>query len=255
MAKLTQSQVYAIALAAGLPDPKKMAAIAMQESSGDTNVVNSIGCVGLWQINQPVHVKSHPTWTVKWLQNPFNNAAAAKIILKTQGLGAWEAYTGPDGKGTDGPWRKYENERIDTNTTVDQASWIDPLDILPDGAEDKMRDKLGETIPGFGTVDAIGDALAATADVLVNPKTWLRVAYGVTGVLLIVGGLFLIVRNTPAGKATAGAVKKTADLAANYTPVGRAVNTAKAAAKATARPAKTVAKKTAATKTTTGGTA
>jgi len=254
MAKLTQSQVYAIALAAGLPDPKTMAAIAMQESSGDTNVVNEIGCVGLWQINQRVHVKSHPTWTVKWLQNPFNNAAAAKVILKTQGLGAWEAYTGPDGSGSDGPWRKYDNAKIDTTVKVDQAGWLDPLDILPDGAEDRMEEKLGETVPGFETIDAIGDALAATADVLVNPRTWLRVAYGVTGVLLIVGGLFLIVKNTSAGKAAGGAVKKTADLATNFTPVGRVVNTAKAAARATAQPVKTAAKKTAAKKTTTGGT-
>lgn len=233
MATLSQSQVYALALAAGLPDPKLMAAIAMAESSGRTDVVNSIGCVGLWQINQPVHVKSNPTWTVAWLKNPMNNALAAKKILKEQGLGAWEVYTGPDGKGADGPFRDWVNKPV-TQAKWD-PSWIDPLDILPDGVEEKVEEGLGD-VPVVGTAMEIGEALERTADVLTNPRTWLRVAYGVTGAVLIIGGLFLIVKNTSAGKATGNAIKKTADTAVNFTPVGRGVNTVKAAARASAKP-------------------
>lgn len=223
--KLTQSQIYAIAVAAGLPDPKLMAAIAMAESSGDTTVVNSIGCVGLWQINQPVHVKAHPSWSVKWLQNPLNNAQAAKVILKQQGLGAWEVYTGPDGKGSDGPYQKYANAKIDTSTTADFDFW-DPLDILPEGSTDVMPD-----VPGMDAVEAVGDALQKTADVLVNPQTWLRFAYGFAGVVLIAGGLFLVVRNTPTVKSASESVKS----AVNVVPVGRAANVAKSAVKGAAK--------------------
>lgn len=238
--KLSQSQCYAVAVAAGLPDPKLMAAIAMAESSGDTNVVNSIGCVGLWQINQPVHVKANPRWTVKWLQNPLNNAIAAKAILKSQGLGAWEVYTGPDGKGSDGPYKDHINQPIDTSVTT--AGWLDPLDIIPDGID------VIPSLPGMDALDAVGDALDRTADVLVNPQTWLRLAYGITGVVLIVGGLLLIVKNSSvvkqanenvkavagmmpqakAGKA-AGAAK--AGKAAGATKAGKAAGVTKSAAK------------------------
>ena len=100
MPVLSYDQIVQVARAGGLPGDKDMwAAVAMAESSGRTDVVNSIGCVGLWQINQPVHIKTHPTWTVAWLQNPVNNAKAAAVIYRAQGMKAWEAYTGPDGTG------------------------------------------------------------------------------------------------------------------------------------------------------------
>lgn len=180
MATLTQGQVYAIALAAGLPNAKVMAAVAMAESSGRTDVVNSIGCVGLWQINQPVWVKSHPTWTVAWLKNSANNAVAAKVIYKAQGLKAWEAYTGPDGTGSDGPWRQY----ADSSVVAEQVS---ATDATQTGALEKITPDWLETI---------GSGVVATADVLVNPRTWLRVSYGIVGAVLVAGGLFLMVRNT-----------------------------------------------------------
>lgn len=199
MATLTQGQVYAIALAAGLPNPKVMAAVAMAESSGRTDVVNSIGCVGLWQINQPVHVKTHPTWTVSWLKNPMNNAAAAKVIYQSQGMAAWEAYTGKDGVGSDGPWRQFADSSVkadqsgvtQASTSADNAGFLQ--DITPDWME------------------TIGQGVVHTADVLVNPRTWLRVAYGVIGAGLVAGGLFLMVRNTAVQQVVgqaAGAIKK-----------------------------------------------
>lgn len=75
-------------------DPNLMAAIALAESSGDPN---SIGiptsggrAQGLWQIMWPAHASTFPG------RNPLNvddNAIMAGSILKSQGLGAWEAYT------------------------------------------------------------------------------------------------------------------------------------------------------------------
>ena len=92
MPTLSQTQIAMYARAAGLPgDPDVWAAVAMAESSGRTDIVNSIGCVGLWQINQPVHVKRHPTWTVRWLSDPMNNAKAAKAIYASHAPQPWEA--------------------------------------------------------------------------------------------------------------------------------------------------------------------
>lgn len=202
--KLTQGQVKAIAAGVGMKDPARMAAIAMAESGGDTLIVNSIGCVGLWQINQPVWVKSHPTWTRKWLQNPINNAIAAKAVYAVQGFGAWQAYTGPDAKGSDGPWRKFENAPA---TVPAGFNWRDPFNLAPDGSELEKSPRDWMLEHGFGTespmdsvtpdwMSSAGSAIKATADWVSNPRNWLRVAYGVAGGALVIGGLLLMVRNT-----------------------------------------------------------
>lgn len=60
-----------------------MAAIALAESGGNSQIVNSIGATGLWQI--------HPGGS-QYL-DPLTNAKTAVYKLATQGLGAWEAYT------------------------------------------------------------------------------------------------------------------------------------------------------------------
>jgi hypothetical protein len=71
------------------------AAIAMAESSGRSGVVNSIKCVGLWQINQPVWVKSNPSWSISYLKNPTNNANAAKKISNNgTNWKPWSTYGG-----------------------------------------------------------------------------------------------------------------------------------------------------------------
>src|ERR1044071_8543890 len=126
MATLTTAQMETYAALAGLPNPPLWAAIGRAESGGRTDVVNSIGCVGWLQINQPVHVKSHPTWTQAWLKDPANNARAAQEIYDAQGLGAWETYpngaykayyNGPDpGAGTSA-----------TSATGTQADWWNNL--------------------------------------------------------------------------------------------------------------------------------
>lgn len=235
--KLSLGQMSMIATAVGLPgDPDTWAAVGMAESGGDSNIVNSIGCVGIWQINQPVWVKSHPTWTVKWLQNPLNNAIAAKAIYKAQGWGAWQAYTGPDGSGSDGPWK--DAYKKDAASTV-PAGWLpDPkhlLEGLTGGAEELMPD-----VPGMDAFGAIADGVAKTADVLANPRTWLRVGYGVMGGVLVIGGLLLMVRNSDSIKKINSAVVN----AASSTPQGKAAGAAKAASSKPAA-ASTAAKGTA----------
>jgi len=66
-------------------------AVALAESSGRTDVVNSIGCcVGLWQIN----VKAHKQYTAAQMKDPDANAKAAYAISSGgTNWKPWEAYT------------------------------------------------------------------------------------------------------------------------------------------------------------------
>jgi len=58
-------------------------AVAMQESGLDPYVVNSIGCVGLWQLNSACH----PIGT------PYEQTIYAAQMFNEQGWTPWEAYT------------------------------------------------------------------------------------------------------------------------------------------------------------------
>jgi TP901 family phage tail tape measure protein len=60
---------------------------------------------GMWQIN----VKAHPWARALDLTNPYVAAKAAERVRATgrRGWGEWTAYTGDDGRGSDGDWRKF----------------------------------------------------------------------------------------------------------------------------------------------------
>jgi cell wall-associated NlpC family hydrolase len=104
MTVLTYAQVASVVKKAGFPNPAIgglplhviMTAVCSAESSRRTDVVNSIGCVGLFQINAPVHKK----YDARRLKEADYNAKAAREIYGSQGLRAWEAYT-------NGAYKKY----------------------------------------------------------------------------------------------------------------------------------------------------
>lgn len=169
MTTYSQTQIYAFAVTAGLPNPSLMAAIAMAESSGDAHRVNSIGCVGLWQINQPVWVKAHSHWTVAYLQNPINNARAAATVLKEDphGIRAWQAYTN----------NAYKKYYTGSTATATPAGWLG--DVTGGAAQ---------VIPGTGVTNPLGTAAAGLSlatkagEWISTPSNWLRVLYVVAGV-------------------------------------------------------------------------
>lgn len=213
MATLTQSQIYTIALMTGMKQPRVMAAIAMAESSGRTDVVNSIGCVGLWQINQPVHVKANPKWTQAWLKNPFNNAFAAKKIYASQGLRAWEVYT-------NGMYAKYLDKVVTPDTqAVSQTQqagfdWKDPFGVWPEWMDPYLKGPLDEwfgdeetdefEVPGNATaedLEAVAEGVLGLAEAaqkagawLSHSENWVRVAYVAGGGLLALLALLSIAR-------------------------------------------------------------
>lgn len=221
MPVLSQGQIAQVARQGGLPgDPDVWAAIAMAESSGRTDVVNSIGCVGLWQINQPVHVKTHPTWTKAWLSNPVNNAKAAAWIYRAQGMAAWEAYTGPDGKGSDGPWRNYYKGGNAATAQAIDFDWKDPFGLWPESMDphlkgpldeffgDEPTDEFGNPVGGLEDVargiGTVAEAVQKGAVWLGNARNWVRIGYVVGGGILVVMGLSIVAKPllgaTPAGR-------------------------------------------------------
>lgn len=264
MATLTQTQVYALALMVGLPNPRVMAAVAMAESSGRTDVVNSIGCVGLWQINQPVHVKTHPSWTVEWLKNPINNASAAKVVYKAQGLTAWQSYTdgrygrylsesvnSTAGGATQASYSSYTTptgENVNLQSQVQQAGfgWNDllrafppyelykflqgdPLPDAPDLGGTPLEGAQGAAEGLLGIAEAIQKVGLWSA----QPKNWARIVYVIGGSILTVGALMSIMSNTSVGRA----VKQTAAGAASVAPGGGTLRGLGRAAATKAKPA------------------
>lgn len=229
MPTLTYQQIVQVARTGGLPgDPEVWAAIAMAESSGRTDVINSLGCVGLWQINQPAHIGSHPTWTVQWLQNPVNNAKAAAVVYREQGFSAWEAYTGPSGHGSSGPWRQYY-QKSSSHSAQPAGWWNDfwdgfgkgfdfgpgPEDLVDGGTQnDPSLGDVGnltginDVARGIGT---IAEAVQKTAVWLGNAQNWVRIGYVLGGGILVAMGLTVVARpvltGTPGGQAVMKAAK------------------------------------------------
>lgn len=188
MPTLTRAEIGLYTRAVGLPE--YFVDIAMAESSGRTDVVNSIGCVGLWQINQPVHVKDHPTWTRAWLQNPANNARAAKVLYTQSGTAPWVSskakWAGAAGAG---------------NSDGFQLS-----DIPGAGAVSGAIDTAGDVASGVGT---IASGVAAGATWISTASNWVRVGYVVGGAVLVVVGVNMVT-TLPTIKQVAGVATRVA---------------------------------------------
>lgn len=177
--------------------------VAMAESGGDARVVNSIGCVGLLQINQPVHVASHPKWTRAWLQDPMNNLTAGLVLFKA------------GGNSFDGPWADSKHKGAlpegwgphvsadaggggsDATQTAD-----DPCDLLKGtpGYEYCTRNKgdsgpdgtdLGDTAAQLGR---LAQAVAKAGNWLADPGNWVRIAYVAGGGLLALTAINVIIQ-------------------------------------------------------------
>lgn len=181
--------------------------VAMAESSGDASVVNSIGAVGLMQINQPVHVQAHPSWSVKWLQNPVNNLRAAKVLFDAAG------------KKWDGPWL---DSRDKGGLPTGNGGWgqhvkgsgattvSDPCEGLTGDMKTRCEESNGGTTdipidpndPGAGgdlgslvlQVGRLAQITAKAANWMADPANWVRVTYVVGGGVLAIAAVNVIAR-------------------------------------------------------------
>lgn len=205
MGKYSRAEIEGMAVLAGWGRHARDASwVAMAESSGDSSIINSIGATGLMQINQPVHVGAHPTWTKKWLQVPLNNLRAAKVLFDDAGQkwdGPWLDSRDKGGLPTgNGGWGQHVNggvqqvdeegdacslltgpakaycERDDGDTAPDTEN---PLDSAADAAEQLGR---------------IAQAIAKGANWIADPANWVRVVYVVGGGVLTVAAVNVIAR-------------------------------------------------------------
>ena len=117
-------------LAAGFQakDVPLFTAIAMAESSGNPRSSRSDTDVhGLWQIRFPVHQQKLNALGIKSreeLYNPLNNAKAAYAIFKSQGLGAWSAYT-------NGAYKQYLDAAQTAYRSYGQGPWRQGQNMNP----------------------------------------------------------------------------------------------------------------------------
>lgn len=120
MTVYSQSQIYQLAISVGLRSQNALiaSAIAMAESSGNSNAINPGSSsdyeysVGLWQIN----LLAHPQYTVMQMQDATQNAKAMSVISNGgTSWGAWGTYTS-------GAYRRYMNSTI-TSTPVTPSSY------------------------------------------------------------------------------------------------------------------------------------
>ena len=91
--QLSRAAILQLATAAGFPDPKLAAAIALAESGGVPNALARSSreySVGLWQIN----LRKHLQYGVAEMKDPRLNASAAFAISKGgRDWSPWSAYT------------------------------------------------------------------------------------------------------------------------------------------------------------------
>lgn len=210
-------------------------ATAAAESSRNPFIYNTYkrGHFGLFQISRSAHPEFFAPGGegMAWV-TPWENSREGYAIYKSQGWGAWEgktsgaylAYLGQataaaaalkkkaGGKGSTAFYQKLYRDK--TREYVFAAAVAGNSSSVTGG----LGGAIGAGAEGTaGGVQAAGDATASTVGdmaqvvtgawtALTNPAFWMRIAYGATGVVLVVGGLMLIVRNTPAGQKTASAV-------------------------------------------------
>lgn len=154
MTTLTDKQIASVAAQAGFKGSALTiaVAVALAESSGRTDVVNSIGATGLWQILQ----SAHPQWTIQQLKDPHTNARAAYIISSGgKNWKPWVAYTS-------GSYRKF----------LDRArkSWQGAMAGVPDG-------------PNVSGPDTNNPD---NWDFLTAKSTWVAVGLVVVGLIMII---------------------------------------------------------------------
>jgi hypothetical protein len=175
---------------------------------------------------------------MNWV-NPALNAQKGYEIYKKQGWGAWE------GK-TNGGYLAYYPAAMTAAASLGRKLQVHPNDekaflqslvtkktfgYLLKASGVSAGDIAG--VANEGLADAIAGAANATAEgtvaaggavantvsdmfitdlwqTLTNPGVWMRIAYGVTGAALVIGGLMLVVRSSPAMKKIDSTVKAVA---------------------------------------------
>jgi hypothetical protein len=258
-----QELIAAIALAGWKKDQwATAAAVCAAESGRHPFIYNTYkkGHFGLFQISRAAWPAFFPSsgdmelqWCAPWLAVP-----QAFKIYQQQGWKAWQGYTdggylaylptakaqaelfsrrtGTHGGDEIGYWRSLSPSQTTMGHTLKAAgvTGADIAGVATGGLADAIS---GATSATAGATVDTGASVAQTVNqtfgwlpdlytALTTPALWMRFAYGTTGIILVAGGLFLIVKNRPAVQQAA---KKVAGAATTVVPGGAAVKAVKGA--------------------------
>jgi hypothetical protein len=148
-----------------------MAAIAMAESSGESDAYNPSGATGLWQILGAVNPSDQSSLT-----DPSVNAKEALLKLQDQGLGAWATYTS-------GAYKQF------------LASSVNPASLPTGGTTGGTADSVSASSSILGIPSEITGAFGQLDTILkdiLSPSFWLRIASFFAGVGLLVAGVWCL---------------------------------------------------------------
>jgi hypothetical protein len=195
MPTLSDQAIAAYARQAGWSgdDLVKAVAVALAESGGRTDVVNFLGCVGLWQVYQRVHARAHPLWTTAWLKNPANNAQAAHTIWVDAG-NRWT------------PWTTY--------TSGSYKRYLPRARAAASGAGAALPGPLEEPIQAGTGIFALSIKAQMLLAKLRDPLFWRSVAFVIVGCILIIMALVAM-------SATPGKIRVAKKIIGAVTPEGR----------------------------------
>lgn len=196
---LSQSEIYTLALHAGLSKQKATvaAAIAMAESSGNPNAHNPVppdNSYGLWQINMkgklgPARRAEFGLKSNEDLYVPKTNARVmSEISFNGTNFKAWSTYK-------NGAYKNFMDNPVEKTSN----STVDALKGLP-GA--------GAVVDTSQAIVQASEVLTKTAVWLSNPQNWIRVAYVVGGGAVIIGGIVMVVQSSSVGQKVTKAAGK-----------------------------------------------
>ena len=146
-----------------------MAAIALAESSGNSDARNPSGASGLWQIlGKPFAGNAF---------DPLTNARMAVAKYKTQGLQAWVTYTS-------GAYRKF----LPAGAGAVPGGHTGVTPGASGGGGPGLGGLLNFPAQVVGAFTAAGTAL----DWLLLPSHWVRIIAGAAGAAMLAMGVFML---------------------------------------------------------------
>ncbi len=164
--------------------------IVKRESNGNPKARNPSGATGLFQMMTPLHCGNYGTpkptaECIRWLEDPDNNARAAKALHSTAGWQPWAASGGAPAPTT---W--------DPDITTDKDSILGGIGEVASAAVSPFSSVAG------AAADIIGSLLSPDTWFRIG-KTWLGAVFVITGT----GALVFIVANQASGGRVASAAK------------------------------------------------
>jgi hypothetical protein len=172
---------------------RRARAVVKRESGGDPKAKNPSGATGLFQMMTPLHCGSYGipkpvSECVTWLEDPDNNAKAAKALHATAGWQPWAASGGPPAPTT------WDPEIVTDRDTLS-------------GGVGEVAGQVTSPFTGIASaaIDLIGSLMSADTWFRIG-KTWLGAVFVITGT----GALVFIIANQASGGKVARAAKTAA---------------------------------------------